>query len=172
MPVNHPALADPEIASATFREHLDRLWVSGRPARLGWGRIDIDDLHSVVALPGIRPDGKKDWYFLHLGAEYYDLAPPTAAFVDPNDWSEVGDNNRWFPVIEDRPGWFGLHGAYGYPNGISRQLICISMVAQFYMTDHAPKETEVWQQGKHTVAATLNRIAEMLGPKHYRRPSK
>ena len=82
------------------------------------------------------------------------------------------DGNRWFPVIEERPSWFGLHGAYGYPGGANRQLICCSVVAQFYMTDHSPKETEIWQQGKDTVAATLNRIAEMLGPRHYRRPSK
>lgn len=34
MPVNHPLLADPEIASATFRLHLDQLWATGRPARL------------------------------------------------------------------------------------------------------------------------------------------
>jgi hypothetical protein len=172
MPVNHPSLADPEIASATFRLHLDQLWATGRPARLRWERIDLDELHTIVTMPGERPDGERDLYHLRLGADYYDAAPPTAAFVDPQDWAEVGDNNRWFPVIEERPGWFGLHGAYGYPDGVKRQLICCSVVAQFYMTDHSPKETEIWQQGKDTVAATLNRIAEMLGPRHYRRPSQ
>lgn len=172
MPVNHPSKADPEIANATFRLHLDQLWATGRPLQLGWGRIDVDNLHTVVAMPGTPPEGKRDWYFLLLGAEYYDAAPPTAAFVDPSDWSEVGDGSRWFPVIDHRPSWFGLHGAYSYPGDVKRQLICCSVVAQFYMTDHSPKETEIWKQGQDTVAATLYRIAEMLGPQHYRRPSK
>ena len=144
MPVNHPSLADAEIASATFRLHLDQLWAAGRPSRLGWGRIDLDPLHTIVALPAERSDGQRDWYFLRLGAEYYDAAPPTAAFVDPSDWTEVGDGNRWFPVLENLPPWIGLHGAYGYPSGGSRQLICCSVVAQFYMTDHSPKATEIW----------------------------
>ena len=156
MPVNHPTPADPEIASTTFRLHLDQLWATGRPARLRWGRLDLDELHTIVVLPGERPDGTRDWYFLRLGAQYYDAAPPTAAFVNPSDWAEVGEHNRWFPVIENRPAWFGLHGAYNYPDGVKRQLICCSVVAQFYMTDHSPKETEIWQQGKDTVLSGLN----------------
>ncbi|HZZ28986.1 MAG TPA: hypothetical protein VFE46_13375 [Pirellulales bacterium] len=111
------------------------------------------------------------WYFLKLGAEYYDAAPPTATFVKPADWTDATDGSRWFPIIEDRPPWFGLHSAYDFPDGSKRQLICCSMVAQFYMTDHSPKDTEIWRQGRHTVAATLHRIAEMLGLIHYRRPS-
>jgi hypothetical protein len=39
VPVMLPARPDPEIAAATFQQHLTRLWASGRPSRLGWERI-------------------------------------------------------------------------------------------------------------------------------------
>ncbi len=170
MPVNHPTRSDPQIAAATFRQHLDDFWLTGRPTSKGWGRIELDEMQTVIALPGIKSDGWRDWYFVKLGAEYYDAAPPTATFVSPADWSDAPDNSRWFPVLDQLPGWFGLHGAYDYKDKSKRQLICCSMVAQFYMTDHAPKATEIWQQGKDTVAATINRLAAILGPAHYRRP--
>lgn len=39
------------------------------------------------------------------------------------------------------------------------------------MVDHAPKDSERWQQGRHTVSATLSRLAEIFSPKYYRGPS-
>lgn len=165
------SLSDPEVAAATFAQHMDQLWATGRPRELRWGRIDLSPMETVVAMPGVRPDGGADWYFIKLGARYYDAGPPTATFVTPVDWSDAVEPSRWFPVIDNRPPWFGLHSSYKFLDGSNQQLICCSMVAQYYLTSHTPTDEERWTQGKDTVAATLNRIAEMLGPKHYRKPS-
>lgn len=171
MPVTIPPLADPEIAGATLREHLDSFWLSGRPTLLGWQMHFVDTLHAIVRLPAYRPSGAKDHYFFRLGAEYYDIAPPTVALVKPDGVTIAPEPSQWFPAIDPKPAWFGLHSAYGYPDGTSRQLVCMSMAAEFYMTDHSPKESERWQQGRHTIAATLNRLATVLQPPFYKSPS-
>lgn len=166
-----PTSVDPEVASATFKRHLDELWASGRCTRLGWEITHLDPLHVVVALPAKRPDGTADRYFVKMGAEYYDAFPPTVAFVNPENWTEAANGTRWFPVISPFPPWFGLHPSYGFPNGTSRQLVCFSFTAEYYMTSHSPPADAVWRQGRHTISATLNRLAEVLCPPYYQCPS-
>ncbi len=170
MPVRQLAAADPEIAAATFKDHLDRLWGTGRPTRRGWARNDVDPLHTLVTLPATRPGGEVDTYHFRLGADYYDAAPPTVELVQPDGVTHPPQHTRWFPVLEALPGWFGLHAQYPWPNGQPRQLVCFTFSAEYYMTDHSPKESEEWKQGRHTAAATLYRLAEVLSPKYYRRP--
>lgn len=165
-----PTPADPEIAAITFRQHLDELWATGRPEQSGWGRILLDDLHAVVTLPGLRADGKRDWYFIKLGAQFYDLYPPLANFVTPDTWENSLEGTRWYPRINPPP-WFGLHNAYTYLDGQTRQLLCFTFAAQYYQTQHTPPESTVWRQGRHTVAATLNRLAEVLSQPYYQGPS-
>jgi hypothetical protein len=131
----------------------------------------MDALHTVVTLLAERPTGEKDPYHFRLGAEYYDTAPPTVALVQPDGITHATGKSSWFPVLEALPGWFGLHENYPWPSGPARQLICFTLAAEFYMTDHSPKESEEWKQGQHTVAATLYRLAEILSPKYYRRPA-
>lgn len=171
MPLARPTLLDPEVAAATFSSHLDQFWNSGRHAMKGWGAIELDDLHTVIALPATRPDGTRDWYFVKLGAEYYDVAPPTVSFVDPSDWSTAKGSTRWFPTIAPTPPWFGLHSAYAYPEGTARQLVCFTLSAEYYMVDHSPPEHTKWRQGRHTLSATLNRLSEVLSPPYYQGPS-
>lgn len=171
MPIICPAPADPEIAAAVFKQHLDELWASGRPDHLGWERIHLDDLHVVVKLPAKRTTGKTEPYYFRLGAEYYDVAPPTVAVVQPTGWTIASEPSRWFPRIEPKPLWFGLHSACDWPDGKKRQLVCFSFTAEYYMTNHSPKESERWQQGRHNVAATLFRLAEVLSPPYYKWPS-
>lgn len=96
------APADPEIAAVTFRMHLDKLWATGRPTRLGWERIEHDRLHVVVKLPAKRETGEIDDYYFLLGAEHYDAGPPTVALVRPDDWQHAAEPSRWFPVIEPK----------------------------------------------------------------------
>ena len=163
--------ADPEIAAATFKQHFDRLWTGGRPARLGWERIELDPMRVVVKLPAKRPTGEVDHYHFLLGADYYDAAPPTVALVKPDDWTHAPGNSKWFPVLEKLPGWFGLHAECPWPDGTKRQLVCFSFTAEYYMTDHSPKDSERWQQGRHTVSATISRLAEILSPTYYRKPA-
>jgi hypothetical protein len=169
-----PAPADREIAVKTFRSHLEQLWSTGRPKRLGWECIEVDPMHIVVKLPARRPDGQVDQYFFRLGAIYYDAAPPTVELVrlDGEQWVHAENPSPWFPIIEPRPPWFGLHTHYQFPGGKTRQLVCFSFAAEFYQTNHSPQESEMWRQGRHTLAATLYRLAEVLEPPYYQRPSK
>ncbi len=168
--LGRPIPADPEIAALTFQRDLDTLWASRRPDRDGWRLMRLDPLRVVVTLPGIRTDGTVDDYFVKLGAEYYDAFPPTTVFVDPDGWREVRSGTRWFPLITS-PGWFGLHDGYPFPDGTARQLVCFTFTAEYYMVSHSPPETTVWRQGRHTVAATLARLAEVLRPPYYQGPS-
>jgi hypothetical protein len=174
--IERPALADPEIAAATFAQHLSELWATGRPASKGWRRIQLDPLHEVVALPATRDDGTVDDYYVLLGAEYYDHWPPTVAFVVPESREEARAGSRWLPLIEG-VGWFALHHTAAFPseyalNGSNqRQLVCFTGTAQYYMVDHAPPESAVWRQGERTVSMTLCRLQEVLNPPFYRGPS-
>lgn len=164
-------LADPEIAAATFQLHLDKLWQSGRPEKMGWERRELDRMHTLVRLPATRPTGEVDHYLFRLGADYYDAAPPTVALVTDDGQTYAPQPSIWYPVIENPP-WFGLHAAYQFPDAGQRQLVCFSFAAEYYLTNHSPNETERWQQGRHTVAATLFRLSEVLSPRYYRRPSQ
>jgi hypothetical protein len=171
LPVRNLPRANPEIAAATFKNHLDRLWATGRPTRLGWLRNDVDTMHTVVTLPAKRSSGEIDQYHFRLGAEYYDAAPPTVALVEPDGITHAPEVSRWFPILESKPDWFGLHAKYPWPGGPARQLVCFTLSAEYYMTDHSPTESQEWRQGQHTLAASLYRLAEILSPKYYRRPA-
>lgn len=158
--------ADPEIGAATLRSHLDEYWSNRGLDDRGWTRVDADPLHVVVTMPACRVDGEIDDYFVRLGAEYYDVYPPTVLFVSPDDgWPRARIGTRWWPRINN-PTWFQLHDENSYTTGPG-QLVCFSFTAEYYLSDHGPETTQRWRQGKHTVAATLSRLAEVLGPPHY-----
>jgi hypothetical protein len=165
------SLADQQIAGATLSRHLDQLWAGTRPTRLGWKRLMLDPMHALITLPAQQASGELEHYHFRVGAEYYDVGPPSVLLVELDGITPASFPSRFFPKIESPPSWFGLHPAYAFPDGTHGQLVCFSFTAGYYLTNHIPKETEQWVQGRHTVAATLNRLAEILGPKHYRGPS-
>ena len=111
-----------------------------------------------------------------MGATYYDYWPPTTAFVDPGSGKEATPGTRWWPRIEGAPD-FGFTVAtfpadYLTRLGESRQqLVCFTATAQYYMVDHNPPEHTVWRQGRQTLARTLGRLHELLGPPYYKGPS-
>jgi hypothetical protein len=45
------------------------------------------------------------------------------------------------------------------------------MVFEYYITGHTPTDGQRWQKGRHTLAATLNRISTALISPNYRGPS-
>lgn len=166
---------DPEVAARTFHRHLDAYWANRDLGSRGWSRTDLDDLHAVVSIPACRDDGTTEPYFVRLGAEYYDPYPPTVLIVSPADgWPRARSGTTWWPRLA-RPGWIALHDNYRYPGGQGQapfegQLVCFSMTAEYYMSNHSPTEDQKWQQGRHTVAATLSRLAEVLAPPYYQGP--
>lgn len=162
---------DPDVAAIAFAADLDRTWSGGRPQNHGWTRIKIDDLTEIVQMSGRLPDGGRDPYYLRLNAAHYGPHPVKVNFVQPQTWTIARDGTRWYPRLESVPPWFGLHDAYGYPDGTTKQLVCFSFNLDYYTSNHNPQPTEVWVQGRHTVAATLYRLHTILGPDHYRGPA-
>lgn len=165
--------ANPVVAMATFTGHLDQLWANRGLAERGWARETVDDLHVVVTIPAHRTGEHGEVtepFHVLLGAEYYDLYPPTVMFVSPEaGWPRARKGSRWWPNVVGIP-WLGLHDDFQYPDGPRRQLVCFSMTAEYYMTGHNPTEAQRWRQGTHTVAATLNRLADVLSSSSYRGP--
>ncbi len=161
---------DPEVAAKTFRIHLDQYWAARQLAEEGWEREELDPLHVVVTIPAVHESGRIDPYYVRLGAEYYDVYPPTVLFVQPVEgWPRARAGTGWWPRL-DRPSWLGFHDNYRYADGSFNQLVCFSMTAEYYMTNHKPTPTQRWTQGRHTVAATLSRLREVLRPPYYKEP--
>ena len=169
MTAERPTPVDAEVAAATLHCHLEALWCTGRPERLGWRRWYIDPMAVAVEIPARRADGSTEPYLIRLGAKYYDAFPPTVEFVR-DDGMRARQGTRWFPLISDVP-WFGLHDAYTYPDGSVGQLVCFSVSAEYYLSNHTPEPQMKWSQGRHRVAATLNRLAEVLQHPFYKGPS-
>ena len=172
--LSEPAKVDPEVAALAFATHLDDFFSKGRGRLAGWERIDLGPLSCVVRIPAARADGTLDMYFVMLGAEYYPVWPPRVTFVRRagENWTPAAAGTRWWPQQRNSPGFsFGLHASYQFPDGAARQLVCFSHSFDFYISGHSPTDEERWQQGVHTVTATLTRLAEVLRAPNYERPS-
>ncbi len=177
-----PAVADAEIAAAVFAEHLARVERGEQAREHGWVFTRLGALHAVATVTGVRPNGVRDVYNVKLGAEFYDLWPPTTAFVCPSDgtdgvgWKTAGAGSRWLPDVQGLD-WFAIHPAYQYQAVVegaqprTDQLVCCSMTFEYYITGHSPTDGQKWQQGRHTLGATLNRIQDALTSGNYRGPS-
>jgi hypothetical protein len=167
---------DPEVAATAFGADLVRFWEGGRPFERGWKRTDVDALTSIVEMPGHTPEGGSHPHLVKLEGHFYPEHPPRVLFVVPGTHAEAPGDSPWFPRTDPggadgRPQWFGLHSVYDYPDGTKRQLVCFSQSLDFYISDHNPSESEAWRQGVHTLAATLNRLHEILSPVYYRGPA-
>jgi hypothetical protein len=173
--VTELAKVDPEVAAGTFEAHLDDFFANGRGRGEAWERLPVDALHAVIRLPAVRADGSVDPYFLLLGAEYYPVWPASVAFVRrtaDGSWVEAADGTRWWPRQQNQPGFsFGLHPTYQYPDGTVRQLVCFSHSLDYYVSNHNPTDDERWDQRRHTLTATLSRMADVLRAPNYQEPS-
>ena len=161
---------DPAVAAALFDRDLQQFWATGRPHAQGWELQCPTPLRAVVTMPAVRSSGERDKYFVQLAGTYYSTWPPLVIFITP-DGTEVLGESRWIPSINN-PGWIAIHPSFDYAGGKKAQLVCYSLNAAYYMTDHSPSPSQVWQQGHHTLAASLTRLQEVLQPPHYRGPSK
>lgn len=177
-----PDPADPEIAAAVFADHLGRVRPGAQARDHGWTFTTVDRLRTVVTMTASRADGTVDRYHVMLGAQFYDLHPPTVMFVNPvpgaDSWREAAPTSRWLPVVGGL-NWFAVHPTYQYPPlqiatelyAPPRQLVCCSMILEYYISNHNPTGGQRWQQGRHTLGATLARIQEALTLPYYQGPA-
>lgn len=168
--------ADPKLAAATLHQHLDALWSSGKPEAEGWRRFRLDPLRWIVVMPATGPEGDSTHFFVRLDGRRYDQWPPEVQFVDPHDWQPVS-SGRWWPITDPladpaRPLWFGLLETHDFHDGDPRPLVCFPHALGWYEADHVSTAEVRWVQGKHTVAATLSRLAEILSPAYFRGPAR
>lgn len=173
-----PALADPDIAAATFAAHLAHALASGPGVRAGWAATLMSPLEAVIHLTAHRPDGTTDPYHLRLRGHWYDQFPPQAAFVAPplepgGQWQDASPETRWMPRVNNAvwpDGRFAFHPVYSFETE-QRQLVCCSMSFDYYISGHTPTEAQRWQQGQHTVMALLSRVQEALQAPAYEGPA-
>jgi hypothetical protein len=172
--------ADPEVAAATLARDLDAFWVGGRPHRIGMERRRLDGLRWVITIPATRANGHVDPFHLRVDGRHYDLYPVDARLVVPPEsdhdvdgwgWPEAQPGTRWWPTFDPYPPGIRLHPRYRFTDGTSGQLLCFSFTAGYYISNHNPSVGARWQQGRHTVAATITRLHEALQQPYYRRPS-
>ena len=179
--VSVPAPMDPVVAAAVFDDHLARTLASDQGRREGWTATRLDDLHAVVHLTATKADGTSDPYHLMLDARWYDEYPPQVRFVCPPppdgdttmlaNWLEAAPGSPWLPNIDASTlgNSFSLHAVYDFTeDGTRRQLVlCTSMSFDYYISGHNPTAEQRWKQGRHTVAATLSRVQDVLHPPCY-----
>lgn len=170
-----PAKSDPEVASRSIAAHLADFFQYGRGNGPGWECERLSDLSYVVTIPATRTTGETDQYFIRLDAHYYPTWPPIVKFVSPGEdqeWVLARPGSRYWPVQGNSPGFpFGLHDTYTYEDQSVTQLICFSHSFDFYISNHTADDKERWSPSRHTVSATLSRIAQVLTAPNYLGPS-
>jgi hypothetical protein len=173
--VTGPARTDPEVAAITFRRDLDKFWDRGAAAERGWQRRTHDQLTELITLQG--NDGTQVLpYYLRVRADWYPDFPPQITLLEPDWVTEPPERSTWLPTIQNPPFQFGLHHVYDYRNPDTqelidkRQLICFSHSFDYYVSSHTPQSAERWEHPRHTVAATLNRLHQVLQPPCYTGP--
>lgn len=126
----------------------------------GWQRPD--PLTLFVPAWGNPDSGSPDFYLLRLYFSHYPDWPPSAKFVNPltREYDPQNDQ-KWLPRIEGNPR-IQVHAIYNTGSG-PIQLVCSSMILEFYIIRHSGKEAEIWT-AQHNFAATLNEIRQGLLP--------
>jgi hypothetical protein len=180
-----PALADPEIAAAVFETHLTAGMNGSLASCYGWSATRLSTLSAVVTLSAATTTGERHPYYVLLGADYYDLYPPQAAFVIPpghtaeaskSAWRPACEQSRWLPTVDPAKlnSELQIHASYTYEveGNLQRQLICSSMSFDYYITNnHTPTDTQRWRQGRHTLVALLSRLSDALTGDSYLGPA-
>jgi hypothetical protein len=179
-----PEPSDPEVAAATFAEHLDRFFADRRHQVDGWGLIRVSPRVAVAVVPAQALAGGVDPYFVRMDADWYDRYPPKVAFAEPVvGWPDAPYGSQHYPAIAgsptpEGPGYagqaivqFALHANYSFEGGEQRQLVCFSHSFDYYTSGHNPTDEQRWVQGTHTVSATLSRLHSVLQAPSYLGPS-
>jgi len=113
-------------------------------------------------------------YHLHLDMSYYRTWPPGVTFVNPHTRRfEPNKDMTWFPRVASKPENLDIqfHSNYGYQVRPAGQLVCNSMVLEYYQSNHSPTEVQRWNPAKHNFGTTLNVLQIMLKKPYYGGPS-
>jgi len=169
--VSAPAKVNPDLARASFRQDFDLVVQEGLPDGYGWILMPyFDKLILYADLWATDEHGKRlDDYHLKLDFSYYKSWPPGVAFVNPESRSfDLQRDQKWFPKLASCPPGTEaqFHMAYNFSDG-PRQLVCNSMVLEYYQSNHNPREDQKWNGARHNFGTTLNTIQLLLRKPYY-----
>jgi hypothetical protein len=149
-----PVASDPATASGA--------WRAAAPAALeGLTWIEESDLRIRVTLPAVRADGGEDVYLARFDFTWYPTWPPSVIFLDP---STLAPAKTAWPQVKD-VGHVAFHPDYeGTPGG----MVCNSMFFEFYFWGgHAKDGSHAWDPRRHTFAASINVLRDVLKPPYH-----
>lgn len=168
-----PAKPDPAIARSQFKEDMIRVMGSRRARQCGWKfRPDYQALSLRVAMWSLDKNcGRHDDYHIAMDMSYYRDWPPGVTFVNPDTGSfDPCRDARWLPAnpAANPPGVnIGYHLSYTLTSGETKQMVCNSMVLEYYMSNHTPRPEEAWDPRRHTLYATLTVLQDLLREPYY-----
>ena len=168
-----PAKPDPAIARSQFKEDLIAAKRSRRARQYGWRfEADCPALRMRVGMWSLGKDGgRHDDYHVDMDMSYYRDWPPGVTFVNPATGSfDPSKDARWLPAdpAMNPPGInIGYHLSYTLTTGEAKQMVCNSMMLEYYMSNHTPTPEEAWDPRRHRLYATLTVLQDLLKEPYY-----
>ena len=167
-----PDKPHPELAKSQFREDLKKIPID-YVEHYQWNfEPNFDDLRLCVDMWSFdKNHNMPDDYHIVMDMSYYRKWPPGVTFVNPE--TQIFDPARdmkWMPRMNAAPNGVGIgyHASYTLATTKkTKQMICNSMILEYYQSNHAPKPEEMWDSNKYTMFATINLLQEMLTEPYY-----
>ena len=161
-----------DLARSQFEEDMARAGSGDLVRRHGWVlEPDYAGLRLRARMWSVDEQARRrDDYHLDLDMSYYRRHPPGVTFVNPDTRSfDPRNDMRWLPAIASVPPHIGIayHPKYSLDNGVTKQMVCNSMVLEYYQTAHSPRDEEAWDPERHTLFATLTVLQTMLTAPYY-----
>ncbi len=167
-----PSKVNTELAKAYLKADYENVCSQGLPQRYEWSiSPPSDDLVLHVKLwSRDESDLPQDDYYLRMTFEYYNSWPPGVTFVNPEtDKFESSRDMEWLPKIAAKPLGtdFGFNPSTALQDGTTRQLVCNSMILEYYLSNHTPNDQEKWDPNRHNFGTTLSTIQLILRKPYY-----
>ena len=166
-----PTRPNAALARSQFEEDLATIGAGTLAKQYGWEmEPDYARLRLGAKMWALNRQGEHgDEYFLEMDMSYYRRHPPGVTFVNPDTRRfDPAADMRWLPSIASKPRRVDIayHAEY-VVNGTKRQMVCSSMVLEYYQTSHSPGPGEEWDPQRHTLFATLHLLQTMLTEPYY-----
>ncbi|MDC8451675.1 MAG: hypothetical protein KGH87_00570 [Thaumarchaeota archaeon] len=166
------AKTNQDLARAQFKEDYQKILEQNLPSMYDWILIpDFDNLLLYIDLWSTDENSVKlDDYHLKLDMSYYRTHPPGVTYINPvTKIFDATKDLRWLPVKGQAPPGMdiGYHQTYSLSDGTQRQMVCNSMILEYYLSNHNPTPEQIWDPTKHTFAATLTVLQIMLRKPYY-----
>ena len=172
-----PAKLKPELARAYLEEDLAKVRDQKMAEQYEWKlEPDFEDLKLQADLWSFDERGAKlDDYHAVLDMSYYRTWPPGVTFVNPETMKfDPVKDLMWLPKVAQKPEGLDIqfHPNYGYPNGVAGQLVCNSMVLEYYESSHNPTPVQRWNPSTNNFGTTLHTLQIVLRKPYYGGPSE